>query len=236
MEVRSVPVAPTDLPGRTAAVMAGIHAADTDYVWFVDDDDWAEATAVEAIARSVHAHDRPVIVGTVTAHEEQWIEGECTASSPIRTYVADEWYRAFTGWNHLPNCALVYPVELLRKRLATTAVRHDLGEDYALQILAVTSPGATVLPIADPIANVSVRDHGTTVSMPDRTPWLRDLGSHVSDLVDDDRAGAAPLWRLGRTVRDVPYPAPVDLRADASGDVAPATPEASRRRRRWSRH
>lgn len=228
--VRHVSVPEMDLPGRTAALMAGLEAAETDYVWFVDDDDWAEPQSVDAIVGSIHAGDRPVIVGTVTSHEETWSGAELAHRRTIRTYVSDEWYRAFTGWNHVPNCALVYPTHQLRDRLATTGVRHDLGEDFALQLLAVTTPGTAVLAIEDVIANVSVRDHGTTVSMVDRTPWLRDLGSHVSSLLDDPHASGTALWRLGRSVREIPYPAPTDLRPPPPGDEPGEVTEAPRRR------
>lgn len=216
--------APSGLPGRTAAIVEAVDAAMTDYVWFVDDDDWVAPGAVETVVGAVHANDRPIVIGSVTAVEESWDDGDLVASTTVRTWVPGEWHRAFTGWNHLPNCAIVYPRQLAAARIGDIGLRHDLGEDYALQLGALTAPGATVVTTDRHLAFVSIRDEGTSVGMTDRVPWLRDTGSHISDLSRDPSASAISAWTLGRSVRQIPYPAPVDLRTEpnepGSGDTA----------------
>ncbi len=228
--VRSVTSSPVDLPLRTATLLAGLNAAATDYVWFVDDDDWVSPGSLTAITSCVHANDRPLIIGAVTAFEEEWVGDNVDARTSIRTYLPDEWFRAFTGWNHLPNCALIFPREALMKRLAATPLIHDLGEDYALQLLALTAPDVTVATTSEQIANVSMRSEGTTVGMEDRRPWLQDIGSHLSELTRDPRASSAAVWRLGHAVRSLPYPSTGTVRLSEAGDDAI---DRAPRLRRW---
>jgi hypothetical protein len=125
----------------------------------------------------------------------------------VRRYLPHEWYRAFTGWNFLPNCSLVLPRDLALQQIAACPITRDLGEDYALQLLLLTAPGAMVQVIDATIANISRRaDDDNAVMMGDRVPWLRDLGSHISDISRDPSASTAAFWRLGAEIRKIPYP------------------------------
>ena len=85
-----------------------------------------------------------------------------------------------------------------------------------MQLLLFTAPGSTVAVADETIANVSVRTGGdNVVTMTDRAPWFRDLGSHVSDLSEDPIASTSAFWALGRAMRDIPYPAEAPPGSDA---------------------
>ncbi len=232
----------TPVPSRTASLTHAIERARGDYVWFVDDDDWAAPDAVEKITAAVHANDRPIIVAAVESVTEQWDGTELRAAVTTRRYLPREWFRAFTGWNHLPNCALVFPTGLCRDRLAATPIVRDLGEDYALQLIMYSAPGATVTVTDSTVARVSIRSGGdSTVTMVDRTPWLRDIGSHISDLSRDPVVSNAALWAMGAAVRDIPYPEEGDgteldqQAANAAKEASRDTPPRSLIRTLWSR-
>ena len=131
------------------------------------------------------------------------------------------------------------PRELALERLSVSPLLRDLGEDYAMQLLLFTAPGSTVAVADETIANVSVRPGAeNVVTMSDRSPWFRDLGSHASDLSQDPIASTTAFWALGRAIRDIPYPteAPPGSYApqtDSSGGLPRDT--AQRAKRLWKR-
>ena len=193
-------------PSRTVAMTTALNAAKGDYVWFVDDDDWITPGSIRRLKASVHARSLPILVGAVASLEEAWHEDRLISTTPKRLYEPAEWYRAFTGWNFLPNCSIVVPRVLAQRRMAVAPLHSDLGEDYALQLLLYTAPGSMVDVVDAVIANVSWRPGSdNAVTATDRAQWLRDLSSHVSDLQRDASAATAAFWQLGRAVRDLPY-------------------------------
>lgn len=206
------------VPGRTAALAAGITRAGADYAWFVDDDDAAAPDAVASIRAAVHTLARPLVVGSSVAYEESWSGERLVEAVEGRRWDAAAWPRAFTGWNFLPICSVAYPRELAQARLEATPLRHDLGEDYALLLLVLATPGLDVVQAAGTLARVSIRDDGTNVvTDADRTEWLRDGAAFASDLASDPHAGSPVLWALGDALRDsVPLARHEELVAAAS--------------------
>jgi hypothetical protein len=213
-------------------MVTALKAAGGDYVWYVDDDDWVASGSIQAIKDAVHALDRPILIGASEVVEEEWDGEALTNSTSIRRYLPDEWYRGFTGWNFLPNCSMVIPRHLALQRLGDVPIIRDHGEDYALQLLLLTAPGSMVQVMNHTIAHISRRTDGdNAVTMDDRVPWLRDLGSHISDLSHDASASTAAFWRLGSEARKIPYPettsGPEDSVADADPPPIPPSPIAS---------
>jgi hypothetical protein len=232
LPLRAVPVDAAGKAPRSATMLAGLAAARGDYVWYVDDDDWVATGSVERIKSSVHAADRPILVGAVEAYDERWEGDRLLDATLARRYFPREWYRAFTGWNFLPNCSLVIPRERALARVSAAPPQADLGEDYALQLLLFTAAGATVHVIDETIANISWRTDGdSVVAMEDRTPWLRDLGSHISDLSNDPVMSTTAWWRLGAAVREIPYPNKVESPPDRppEGEASAYTPHPAAR-------
>lgn len=198
--VVAVATQPGTLPGRTAALLAGIAAASTDYVWFVDDDDHATPQAARRIRNAVPTEQRPIVVGATAAFEER--DG---AAAEVRAHNPYEWHRGLSGWNPLPNCAVVIPSDLARRRLAAVSLRHDLGEDFALQLALLTAPGSMVAVAPRRIASVSVLPgEQNTITRRDRTGWQRNLAAFLDDLGTDAAASTHVLWRLGAAIREVP--------------------------------
>jgi hypothetical protein len=216
LPLRTVHVSDDGTPSRVAAMTAALSTAHSEYVWFVDDDDWVTPSGLAIVRGAVHASDRPIVVAASDAFRETWADEKLSESVPDRHYYPGEWYRAFTGWNFLPVCSVVMPRELALERLSASPLLRDLGEDYAMQLLLFTAPGSTVAVADETIANVSVRT-GTdnVVTMTDRVPWFRDLASHASDLSRDSIASTQAFWALGRAIRDLPYPTEPPPESDA---------------------
>lgn len=222
LPIGTLSVASSDVPSRSAALTAGLRGASGDYVWFVDDDDWVTPESVASLKGAVHAADRPVLVGRSDAYAEEWRDGQLVSRSFARTYHPDEWYRAFTGWNFLPVCSLVVPRRSALERLEGRRIDADLGEDYLLQLLVLTAPGTAVQVVDETIARISWREGGdNAVTMEDRGPWLREMTSHVSSLLDDPVLSMEAWWRLGEAIRELPYP---------EDGTDPGAPEAERPR------
>jgi hypothetical protein len=201
-----------------------LAAAQSEYVWFVDDDDWATPRGLAIIKGAVHASDRPIVVAGSDAYRETWDHETRSESVLERHYHSAEWYRAFTGWNFLPVCSIVMPRELTLDRIAVNPLLRDLGEDYFIQLLLYTAPGSSVAVADETIANISLRTGSdSAVTMEDRTPWFRDLSSYMSDLSSDPSASTAAFWALGRAIRELPYPP--EPGSDAA--AADATPLSS---------
>jgi hypothetical protein len=236
LDIRTVEVADSGVPSRTAGTTAALEQARSDYVWFLDDDDCAFPNSLERIRAAVHGSDRPVIVAASDAYEETWegdgTEARLVADRHVRRYDPYEWFRAFTGWNLLPNCSVVVPRERALTRLQEVPLRHDLGEDYALQLLLYTSLGVTVTVVDGVIARVSVRPTGdNVVTMTDRGPWLRSVGSFFADLSADELSAATALWATGEELRALPYRIDRQPEAGVGPDPTPASWQAAVKQR-----
>ena len=150
---------------------AALSTATSEYVWFVDDDDWVTSHGLDVIRSALHAADHPIVVAASDAFSETWADEKLSESVLDRHYYPGEWYRAFTGWNFLPVCSVVMPRELALERLSASPILRDLGEDYAMQLLLFTASGSTVAVVEETIANVSVRPGAdNVVTMSDRAP------------------------------------------------------------------
>ena len=241
--LKTVHVPDDGTPSRVAAMAAALSTATSEYVWFVDDDDWVTSNGLAIVRSALHAADRPIVVAASNAFRETWTDETLSESVLDRHYYPGEWYRAFTGWNFLPVCSVVMPRELALERLSVSPLLRDLGEDYAMQLLLFTAPGSTVAVADETIANVSVRTGAdNVVTMTDRVPWFRDLASHASDLSRDPMASTQAFWALGRAIRDLPYPTEPPPESDApepdpSGGLPGDTTQRARQRlgRLWKR-
>jgi hypothetical protein len=201
IDLRAHALAPGSRPSRTAGLEAVVAGADSDYVWFVDDDDFLEHGAIDQVMTAVHSSGRPVVVGRSVRMHEHWKDGRLIESTPGDHFDPRLWFNALTGWNSLPVCSIVYPRMTTAERLAVTPLGHDLGEDYALFLLALSAPGQDVVVLNQLIANVSIRASGdNVVTHADRSEWLLHASSFLSDLVHDPHAGEPLAWLLGEAI------------------------------------
>lgn len=223
------PLSPGSQPSRSAGIEMVIAGADTDYVWFLDDDDYLEPGATDRVITAIHTSGRPIVVGRSARIREEWKDDRLTASRREAPFDSSVWFNAFTGWNSLPVCSIVYPRAAVHSRLVDRSLDHDLGEDYALFLLALTDPGQDVVVVEETIANVSLRPGGdNVVTATDREEWLLNIASFLSDLTRNGTAGAPMPWLLGEAIaQSVPREMVVELQAAArdAGMQAAQRPE-----------
>lgn len=192
---------------RVGNLTAGARAAAGDYVVFIDDDDYVDLFALKNIRTASFAGQRPVIVTGTELHAEEWQSTPSgrwvlASSQPHARHPARGWRDMFSGVNRLPICAMIFPRELLIARLDCHEIAHDLSEDYALFLLAMTDPRLpAIVEIPDTFCHVSIRGCENSVTMPDRRPWARDIAAHLSDLTQNSDAAGPGLWQLLASVK-----------------------------------
>jgi hypothetical protein len=194
---------------RVDNLVGGILAARKDYVAIVDDDDFVDLDAFDAISAARFLGHDPLLLMSSQVRDEVWRETSTgrwilESSAPARTYRAENCGRMFLGSNQLPICAMVAPRPWLQARLDKLSLRHDLSEDYAIYLALLVAPDLPpLLAYDDVFCMISSRSDGSnTITMKDRRPWVRDITLFLHDLfVADPVSGGGVLQMLGRAAK-----------------------------------
>lgn len=188
---------------RVANLVGGIRAARHRHIAILDDDDYIDLGAFDALAGTAFLGAEPLIFARSEAHDETW---ERTASGrhvlarsvPRDTYPACAWRQAFAGVNTVPVCAMIAPRERLVARLGAFDLAHDLSEDYALSLLVLTDPALPpIVELDATFAHISIRGGAeNSMTMADRRPWAADIARHLADLAGSPAVAGPGLWRV----------------------------------------
>lgn len=187
---------------RVTNLLGGVQVASGEYVLFVDDDDYVDIFAFDAMRTACFCGNRPVVALTSQVHEESWEKTPSgrwvlTHSAQMNSYPASGWRDMFTGVNKLPICGLLFPRQRLRARLRDFPLRHDLSEDYALFLLTLTDPELPAIhECSEPVVHISIRGSENSVLMPDRRPWVQDITRFLADLTQANAVAGAGQWAL----------------------------------------
>ncbi|HUF86330.1 MAG TPA: glycosyltransferase [Thermohalobaculum sp.] len=194
---------PPEGHSRVTNLLAGIRAATGDYVAVVDDDDHVDLFAFGEMRRALFLGARPLMVTASAAHDEEWTETPSGRHVLARrtqraTYPACGWRRMFGGVNRLPVCALIVPRERLVARLDAFAFRHDLSEDYTLNLLVLSDPALPeVVELPGIFGHISIRPgEGHSMTFEDRRPWARDIALYLADLTRCAAVAGPGKWAL----------------------------------------
>lgn len=188
---------------RTDLLISAIERAETDYIWFIDDDDFAIPPAVTALSRCLIA-DRPMVIAASSmAMRETWSPpssagGRAPAipySERSHRYSAADVFRVLTGDNYIPICSMVLPVPLMRERLRGRKALGDYNEDYFLLLLALTAPRVEVCVLPTDIASISVRDKENTGLQKDRSQWHFSYATFLLELLNNEEGNSPFLWQ-----------------------------------------
>jgi hypothetical protein len=185
---------------RIDLLLASVRKAQTDFIWFVDDDDFLLPGASLAVARALR-HGKPqLIIGHSRIFHEVWRsddEGSTLATShagPL--YPANRVLWALGGENRIPICSAVFPVAPLRERTEGVAVLSEFMEDYFL-LLQLLTKDETLLDIVDvELAGISIREGGNTVTLVDRARWHQSQAEVVGRALARPESNNPLLWRL----------------------------------------
>lgn len=185
---------------RVATLLAAIEHCQSDFIWFVDDDDFIYPASLRPIARTLSAKAPRLVVGHCRRIEEHWSPPETgprrlLATKEIGRLPADGIYAAFSGDNFTPICGVIFPVEVLRERLSWVAAKGDYYEDYFLLLLALTSRRIEVRCLDSDFCGISLRSGENTVGETDREHWDLSYATFMNELLRLEDVGNALLWR-----------------------------------------
>jgi glycosyl transferase family 2 len=188
---------------RADLILAAIERAPSDYIWFVDDDDYVMPGAAQALARTLMPADDLIVVADSLKVEETWAvpageEALTLIDSRITgKFSGQNLFRVLTGANHVPICSILWPVRFMAGRLAARKALGDYNEDYFLLLTALSAPQAEVRLLDAAIAGVSFRGSANTVNETDRATWHYSYTTFIQEILCEE--GRNPfLWQLAK--------------------------------------
>jgi len=198
---------------RTDLLMAAIERAGTDYIWFIDDDDFVNAATGPVLARSLAAGAPLVVVASSARIQETWRAGngaqtpglqgarrlELTHTEQSPAYQATHVFRILKGLNFVPICSMILPVPLMRDRISKVQALGDYNEDYFLLLLALTASRVEVCLLDCELSSVSIRGDENTVAQKDRSGWHLSLATFLLEVMNNTEGNSPFLWQLANT-------------------------------------
>ena len=197
---------------RTDLLLAAIEHAGTDYIWFVDDDDYVNAAAAPVLGRSLVAGQPLVIVASTAKVRETWRAApggpgasasglELTRAERGQSYEAVHVFRILRGLNFVPICGMVLPLGLMKERIARVRALGNYNEDYFLLLLALTAPRVDVCLLDCELSSVSIRGKENTVTQKDRSGWNISLATFLLEVINNSDGNSPFLWKIGNSPR-----------------------------------
>ena len=188
---------------RADLLLGALGRAETDYIWFVDDDDYIMPGALQALARTLMPADDLLVVADSLKVEETWATPDGEESSTLTdSHIANKFshqnlFRVLAGANHIPICSVLWPVRFMAKCLADRRALGDYNEDYFMLLAALSAPQVEVRPLGAVIAGVSFRGADNTVNETDRAAWHYSYATFVQEILSDPARNPL-LWQMAK--------------------------------------
>ena len=199
-----------DRYSRTDLLLAAVERTSTDYIWFIDDDDFVNGAAGPVLARSLVAGAPLVIVASSAKILETWSAPDSaqtpgphpaprlalTHAEHESSYHAAHIFRILNGLNLIPICSMILPVSLMRDRLSKVQALGNYNEDYFLLLLALTASRVEVCLLDCELSSVSIRGEENTVTQKDRSGWHLSLATFLLEVMNNTEGNSPFLWQL----------------------------------------
>jgi len=180
---------PCDLrDSRFLLVSEAIKNILSDYIWFVDDDDWLFPNSAEWLANTIRSAPS---ASTFFIGTEHFIEKKLPGSeSLIQTRAVTHQYfppsdlfkSIYT--NHIPFSGIIFPrLKIIGRWSSSEVEKITMFEDWYLQILNFQSDNFFPITINKLFVGISIRGIGQTVTLKDRTEWYKSESTIYYDLV-----------------------------------------------------
>ena len=191
---------------RTDLLISAIERAETDYIWFVDDDDYVNGPAAAAVARCLAQGAPLVVAASSRVVKETWdvpdgMGLELTSAERSSGYDAANVFRILRGHNYIPICSMMLPVSVMQERVRHVRALGDFNEDYFLLLLALTAPRIEVCVLDVEVASISIRGDENTVAQKDRPAWLLSYAAFMLELLNNPEGNSPFLWQLANAPR-----------------------------------
>lgn len=196
---------------RTDLMLHAIETSESDYILFVDDDDFVFPGAFPVLGRVLPPGAPILAVGTTRTYREVWSEdpagnnGKRFSGRALKDFRSGHSIssrgilRSFSGENYIPICGLVMPREQLVSRLKESLALGDYLEDYFM-LLRLLSSSKLELELFDcDFAGISHRELENTVHESDRSRWNASYATFFQELSSNNDINPM-LWQFGRAV------------------------------------
>ncbi len=190
---------------RVDLLRAAVERVETDYIWFIDDDDYVIPSALPALARCLIADADLMVIASAARVNEEWetIADEATGASKrklaqaarAKGFPAPGIFEVLRGENRIHLCGMIFPVNLLRERLRGREALGEYAEDYYLLLLALTAPRVEVSVLEVELAAFSSRGAENTTAEPDRSVWHQSHATFLLELLNNEEGNSPFLWQ-----------------------------------------
>jgi hypothetical protein len=199
---------------RTDLLLAAIELATSDYIWFIDDDDYVNAPAAPAIGRALEGGQPLVIVTSSAVVQETWrypewatppVAGAERGSELVQTrrsrpYRSADVFKCLGGVNFIPVCSILFPLELMKARISDVKALGDYNEDYFLLLLALTAPRVELCLLDCESASISIRG-GENTAKKNARDWNLSLATFLLEVLNRPEGNSPFLWQVANVPR-----------------------------------
>jgi len=191
VRVLTVPGLESDeaIDDRFKLIVSAVETLNSDYVWFIDDDDWAFPPCAEVLSLILGASPE----GSTFYFDSQFfIQRRETVDSDQSEYsklrvgarsLGPNFALNLTGLNHVPFCNIVFDRQSLTGIPSYLEEKLHLYEDFAIQILVMS--GSSFFPVSSNflVAGVQTRDELNRNFAESRGEWNNDMATLMSYFV-----------------------------------------------------
>jgi len=189
------------------------NEVDSDYLLFLDDDDWLFPNAAEFISLLVALAPHGSSFFFDTRHFSEKFIDEVSDSlpalvSPGRKFEAKLFVGCFSGHNHIPFCGAILPKSTVSTIPDSLVESITLFEDFATLLYCMTRESFSPVVVDVLLAGISIRGDGQTVFSTDRTRWnesMAVLSAEISRGVVSSRLNSLPQLALRYSGRDLRF-------------------------------
>lgn len=205
-------------PSRVRNLLSGITAANGDFCWMIDDDDYLDILSLRNVSEALFPGITPCLCVASQCHQERWSSVDTdhpilSLSTPSNRWEPSGWRTLATGINSVPICGVIIPTLFLQKCVSSLKFDHDLSEDYTIFLRLFSHPDVPpIIECSFVGCHISIRaGSDNSVTAPDRTQWTRDIHGHLFDLLYSETTKSMGAWQV--------FSAQFQNRAAASGSI-----------------
>jgi len=159
---------------RFKLIQAVLPSLKTDYVLFLDDDDWVRADFVREISWAISIYPKNSVfhLGATVFFERVAEKLELGGLELSHTVPADAARTAFRGLNQTPFSSVMFPLEVIQSIPEQAFESITILEDFYVLLSSWTSKNLPVFLPYD-FAQISIREGGNSQNQKNRVEWIR---------------------------------------------------------------
>lgn len=183
---------------RIDHLLTAIDSLESDFIWFIDDDDFVMPGALQALARTLIPGAPVLLLGTSEVLDEQWTDSQLARFQSLARFPSSRVFEVFKGENYVPICSMLVPTKLARERCAEVTASGEYLEDYFILLRLLTSQRVEVEMLPAAIAGISLRGTENTVRQSKNDTWTSSYAQFVGEILRAEDSNNPLLWQLVR--------------------------------------